>query len=100
MVWQFIGVCMIGRKDDVYHFQTVFRFSIRAEVTFKTRARRRLEKGEIIKWCTIFRLPVPNAGNKVHQNFRIEFPEKCCTIRFFADNYGIFGLIVSTVGLI
>ena len=80
MVWHFIGVCMKGRKDDVYHFQTVFRFSIRADVTFKTRTRRRLEKGEMIKWCTIFRLPVPNAGNKVHQNFRIEFPEECSTI--------------------
>ena len=100
MVGHFIGVCMKGRKDDVYHSQTVFRFSIRADVTFITRTRRRLEKGEMIKWCTIFRLPVPNAGNKVHQNFRIEFTEECSTIWFFADNYRIFGLIVSTVGLI
>ena len=57
-----------------------FFFIKMTDVTFIPRTRRRLEKEEMIKWYTIFRLPVPNAGSKVHRNFGIQFPEKCCTI--------------------
>ena len=48
-----------------------FFFIKMADITFIARTRRRLEKGEMIKWYTIFRLPVPNAGNKVYRNFGI-----------------------------
>ena len=57
-----------------------FFFIKTADVALITRTRRILEKGEMIKWYTIFRLPVSNARNKVHRNFGIEFPEECCTI--------------------
>ena len=42
-----------------------------ADLTFIPRTSRRLEKEEMIKWYTIFRVPVSNAGNKVHRNFGI-----------------------------
>ena len=53
-----------------------FFFINMVDVALITRTRRRMEKGENIKWYTILRLPVSKARNKVHRNFGTEFPEE------------------------